>query len=130
MGKYTNILKKKFGYSSFRPKQLTIIKAIIKEKKDVNVTMFTGAGKSLCYQYPPVYKNKTAIVISPLISLMNDQQYKLEQKNIPVVCLNSTVFNKFNIVKDIMKNKYRIVYCTPEYIINSDDFLQELREMN
>ena len=74
MGKYTKALKEYFGFDSFRDHQLKIIKAIIEYDRDVCVIMFTGAGKSLCYQYPAVYTNKISLVISPLISLMNDQQ--------------------------------------------------------
>lgn len=123
---YNVTLKEKFNYDDFRDNQLNIIKNIIEDKKDVVVIMFTGAGKSLCYQFPAVYTNKVALVISPLISLSNDQSMKMKQLNIPVCCLNSTVRTK-SIFKDkILKNKYRLVYVTPEFIINEEEFVKEL----
>lgn len=128
MSDYTDVLKKYFGFDSFRGKQLEIISEVIENKRDACIIMFTGAGKSLCYQFPAVYTNKTAIVISPLISLSNDQAMKMTELNIPVCCLNSTVKFK-SIIKDkILKNKYRLVYVTPEFIIKEEEFLKELYE--
>src|SRR5579885_2633576 len=88
--------------------------------------MFTGSGKSLCYQFPAVFSNKTSIIVTPLISLMNDQQIKMEELNIPVCCLNSTIFNKNELKDEIFQNKYRLVYMTPEYLITQKSFLNQL----
>jgi ATP-dependent DNA helicase RecQ len=126
MPSYKKRLKKYFGFSKFRKNQKKIINAVLKDNKDVCAIMFTGAGKSLCYQFPAVFSKKTVIVISPLISLMNDQNIKLENSNIKSVCLNSTVSDKNKIKNKILKNKYRLVYTTPEYIINQEEFLLEL----
>jgi ATP-dependent DNA helicase RecQ len=126
MPSYKKRLKKYFGFSKFRKNQKKIINAVLKDNKDVCTIMFTGAGKSLCYQFPAVFSKKTVIVISPLISLMKDQTIKLENSNIKSVCLNSTVSDKEKIKKKIIKNKYRLVYTTPEYIINQEEFLLEL----
>ena len=63
----------------------------------------TGYGKSLCYQYPPVYLDTTAICISPLISLMEDQVLKLESQNIPAAFLGSAQKNKMNVHEDMMR---------------------------
>ncbi len=123
---YTKVLKKYFGFDAFRGKQLDIIKAVIEGKRDVCVIMFTGAGKSLCYQFPAVYTQKIAIVISPLISLSNDQAMKMEELNIPVCCLNSSVKFKNTIKENILKNKFRLVYVTPEFIVKEDAFIKEL----
>jgi Werner syndrome ATP-dependent helicase len=90
--------------------------------------MFTGAGKSLCYQFPSVYLNKVSIIISPLIALMNDQCIKLRDKDIPCTSLNSTTYNRYNVMKDILNNEYQLVYTTPEFIINHFDFLKKLYE--
>ena len=126
MGKYTTVLKEKFHYDKFRLKQLDIIRAILDEKRDTCAIMFTGAGKSLCFQFPPVYTQKVGVVISPLISLANDQLMKMDDLEIPACCLNSTVSYKDKLLKDIIDNKYRLVYTTPEYLVSHIDFILEL----
>jgi Werner syndrome ATP-dependent helicase len=123
---YTSVLTKVFKFSSFRDNQLKIIKAVLNDKRDVNATMFTGAGKSLCYQFPPVYLNKVSIIISPLISLMNDQTIKMNKLGIPTCSINSTISGIQKIKKDILKNKYRLVYTTPESMIKCESYLREL----
>lgn len=130
MKNYSDILLKYFGFDKFRDHQLEIINSIIQNRQDVCVVMFTGAGKSLCYQFPPVCENKICLVVSPLISLMNDQINKLEKNNIPSISLNCTVANKEDIKKKILINKYRLVYTTPEYITNQTNFLKELDKKN
>nr|QBK88702.1 MAG: DEAD/SNF2-like helicase [Mimivirus LCMiAC01] len=127
---YKKILKKYFGHSKFKDIQLDIIKTILDDKNDVLAVMSTGYGKSLCFQFPALYNNnKISLVISPLISLMNDQVIKLQKLNIPAVCLNSTVWQrKYEIKNDILDNKYRIVYTTPEFIIKAKEFIKRLEK--
>jgi Werner syndrome ATP-dependent helicase len=126
---YETVLEKEFNFKHFRDNQLDIIKHIL-NKKDVCAVLFTGAGKSLCFQYPAVYTNKITLVISPLISLMTDQELKLNQQGIPCCSLNSTISNnnKEILKQDIVSNKYRIVYTTPEYILTQKLFLFKLIE--
>ena len=125
---YLKTLKEWFGFDSFRDNQLEIIKSIVEEKRDVCATMFTGAGKSICYQFPAVYLNKTALVISPLISLMNDQMIKMNAANIPSVCLNSTVANVYGEKENILNGDYRIVYTTPEFVTEREVFIKDLEK--
>ncbi|KAJ4829824.1 hypothetical protein Tsubulata_025335 [Turnera subulata] len=103
------VLKKYFGYSAFRAYQEEVIHQIVNEKKDSLVVMATGSGKSLCYQVPPLIVEKTAIVVSPLISLMQDQAASL------LVMLGSVIFfffflkiaNLYIIIVQVMTLKQR-----------------------
>lgn len=128
--KYKKKLKKKFGFKSFKPNQLEIIDCILKDKRDVCAIMPTGYGKSLCYQFPPVFKKKVSIVISPLISLMEDQKLQLEEMKIQVCCLNSVQQNSHNIINEIIDGEYRVVYMTPEYACKAEYLFTELAEDN
>ena len=120
-------LKDSFKLDDFRDKQKKIIKAILKGR-DVCAIMFTGAGKSLCYQFPPVHVGKTGIIISPLKSLMNDQMSKLNILGIPAIALHGDIKNKKTLMKNILHNDYRIVYATPEFITSRKEFVKELYE--
>lgn len=71
--KHLDVLKKSFGHKNFRPLQWKIISSIINSKRDNCAIMTTGYGKSLCFQYPAIYTGGITLVISPLISLMEDQ---------------------------------------------------------
>jgi RecQ family ATP-dependent DNA helicase len=123
---YARFLKEQFGYDNFREKQLAIIRKLIENKRDVCGIMFTGLGKSLCFQYVPAYLNKTAVVISPLIALMNDQKSKLDTLGIASCCLNSSVPNRSELIKKIQNNEFRLVYVTPEYITRCDFIIKQL----
>ncbi|CAI9560052.1 unnamed protein product, partial [Staurois parvus] len=70
-------LKTYFGHSSFKPVQWKVIHSVLKDRRDNLVVMATGYGKSLCYQFAPVYTSGIGIVICPLISLMEDQVLQL-----------------------------------------------------
>ena len=83
-------LKRHWGYTGFRPLQERAVRGIL-AGHDCAVVMPTGGGKSLCYQLPAVILGGTAIVISPLIALMQDQVLQLRQLNIPAAFLNSTL---------------------------------------
>ena len=83
-------LKQFFGFNAFRTNQKDIIGAVV-EGKDVLAILPTGAGKSLCYQLPAMVLPGTAIVVSPLISLMQDQVESLYKNGIPSAYLNSSV---------------------------------------
>uniref|UniRef100_A0AAZ3PG05 DNA 3'-5' helicase n=1 Tax=Oncorhynchus tshawytscha TaxID=74940 RepID=A0AAZ3PG05_ONCTS len=94
-------LKMYFGHSRFKPVQWKVIHSVLKERRDNLVVMATGYGKSLCFQFPPVYCVGVSIVICPLIALMEDQVLQLE-------------------------GQYRVVYMTPEYCSGNISLLEQL----
>ncbi len=82
------VLRRYWGYHEFRPKQENVIRSLL-AAHDTCVVMPTGGGKSLCYQLPAVISGKTAVVVSPLIALMQDQAAQLAQMGIPAAAINS-----------------------------------------
>ncbi|XP_047405793.1 bifunctional 3'-5' exonuclease/ATP-dependent helicase WRN isoform X2 [Sciurus carolinensis] len=122
--KHIICLKTYFGHNSFKPVQWKVIHSVLEERRDNVVVMATGYGKSLCFQYPPVYIGKIGIVISPLISLMEDQVLQLEMSNIPACFLGSA--QSKNVLEDIKLGKYQIVYMTPEFCSGNLNLLQQL----
>lgn len=112
---HLDCLKEYFGHTSFRPSQWQIIRSVMEELRDNCVVMATGYGKSLCYQFPAVYLNGITVVVSPLISLMEDQVLALTTNHISACLLGTAQTNK-NIESEIRNGKYRVVYMSPEYI--------------
>lgn len=114
-----SLLKRFFGYSSFRPLQEDIITRII-SKKDSLVLMPTGGGKSICFQLPAIYLPGTAIVISPLIALMKDQVEGLIANGIPAAALNSMLPDeeRQRIRTLCMQGKIKLLYISPEGMVN------------
>ena len=117
--KLHQILKETFGYDSFRFEQFNIINSIL-EKRDTLAIMPTGGGKSLCYQIPALYLDGVTLVISPLISLMQDQVMNLKEYGVNSVFLNSSLsFGESQKVKaQILNGKVKIVYVSPEGILS------------
>ena len=111
------LLKKFFGYTSFRPLQAEIIQRTI-QKEDSLVLMPTGGGKSICFQLPAIYLPGTAIVVSPLISLMKDQVESLIANGIPSATLNSMMpEEEQQQVKQLcIQGKIKLLYISPERI--------------
>ncbi|KAL5558889.1 hypothetical protein UlMin_035100 [Ulmus minor] len=101
-----------FGFSSFRPYQKEVIEKII-EKRDCLVVMATGSGKSLCYQVPPLVVEKTGIIVSPLISLMQDQVMSLKQRGIKAEFLGSAQTDS-SVQMKAENGHFRILFMTPE----------------
>jgi ATP-dependent DNA helicase RecQ len=114
-------LKHYWGYSSFRPLQERIVKSLI-AGHDSCVVMPTGGGKSLCYQLPALVMGKTAVVISPLIALMQDQAAQLEQMGIPAAVLNSSITGEEQnrIMRQAREGAYRLLYLSPERLQRAD----------
>ncbi|KAL9320181.1 hypothetical protein ACSQ67_012020 [Phaseolus vulgaris] len=107
-----SVLKKYFGFSDFRPYQREVIEKIV-EKRDCLVVMATGSGKSLCYQVPPLVVKKTGIVVSPLISLMQDQVMALKQRGIKAEYLGSAQ-KDFTVHSKAERGQFDILFMTPE----------------
>src|SRR5579863_7457308 len=112
-------LKTHFGYNEFRPNQREIVSAIL-EGKDVIAILPTGAGKSICYQLPALLKPGLTVVISPLISLMQDQVMSLAKNGLPAACLNSSLLpHEMRHVMQHLKD-YKLLYIAPERFANPD----------
>lgn len=126
--KYLQVLKQFFGYSKFRPMQWKILHSVIIEKRDNCVIMATGYGKSLCYQFPSVLTGKTSVVISPLISLMQDQVLGLQAANIPSCYLGSAQENTAEVKDKLFRGEYRLLYITPEFAAVGTSILETLNE--
>ncbi|HKX00481.1 MAG TPA: ATP-dependent DNA helicase RecQ [Bryobacteraceae bacterium] len=114
-------LKRYWGYEGFRPLQERIVKSVL-DGHDVAVVMPTGGGKSLCYQLPALILGRTAIVISPLISLMQDQAAQLERMGIPAAVLNSTIepAAQNQVMRRAAQGAFRLLYLSPERIARED----------
>lgn len=113
------ILKKYFGYDTFREHQLEVIQKIT-DGKDAFVLMPTGVGKSICYQIPSIIRQGVGLVISPLIALMQDQVEALRQNGVSAEFLNSSLPHKeVQIVeKRVMSGRADILYVAPERLLN------------
>lgn len=117
------ILKKYFGYDSFRDAQETLIESILSGRDTVGI-MPTGAGKSLCFQIPALMMEGITLVISPLISLMKDQVGSLNQAGIHAAYLNSSLtMNQYYKALDFARQgRYPIIYVAPERLV-TEEFL-------
>ena len=122
-------LKTYFGYDSFRPLQEDIIRHLI-DRKDVLVLMPTGGGKSICYQLPALLSEGTAVVVSPLISLMKDQVETLCANGIAAGALNSNNDETENasLRRACMEGKLKLLYISPEKLLAEANYL--LRDMH
>ncbi|MCX8659950.1 DNA helicase RecQ [Gilliamella sp. B2772] len=110
-----DVLHNIFGYKSFRNQQKDIIESVI-DGRDVLAVIPTGGGKSLCYQIPAVVLPGTAIVISPLISLMKDQVDQLLVNGIPAAFLNATQsgIEQQNVINQYLNHSIKLLYISPE----------------
>ena len=109
------ILQKYFGYDSFRPGQQALIDGIL-SNRDVFGIMPTGGGKSICYQLPALLLPGITLVVSPLISLMQDQVQALLGAGIPAAYINSSLSasQMQAVYRNLLAGKYKLVYIAPE----------------
>jgi len=114
-------LRRYWGYSSFRPLQERIVRSLL-GGHDTCVVMPTGGGKSLCYQLPALVSDRTSVVISPLIALMQDQAAQLAQMGIPAAVLNSSIGNneQNQIIRQAQGGAFRLLYLSPERLQRAD----------
>lgn len=123
-------MKESFGLTQFRDLQREAINASM-SNRDVLVIMPTGGGKSLCYQLPAAVSSGVTIVISPLLALMDDQTAALTDLGIGAAFFsgNQTGSQAKNMMNDMMKLKYKLVYVTPEKVTKSKTFQKYLQKL-
>jgi len=114
-------LRRYWGFDSFRPLQERVVRSLM-AGHDSCVVMPTGGGKSLCYQLPALVSEKTAVVISPLIALMQDQAAQLAQMGIPSAVLNSSLAGAKQslVMREAEGGQYRLLYLSPERLARAD----------
>jgi len=120
-------LKLYFGYNDFRPNQREIVMACL-DGKDVLAILPTGAGKSICYQLPAMLMPGLVVVISPLISLMQDQVASLTKNNLSAAFLNSSL--RYEEMQHLLGHlhEYKMLYVAPERFANPE-FIKRLQQI-
>ena len=115
------VLKRVFGYDEFRPLQADIIQNIL-NRRDSLAIMPTGSGKSMCFQLPALLFPGLTVVVSPLISLMEDQVMQLRQAGVPAAFLNSTVAYEsyVHIQQQIRDGRIKLLYTSPETLLRPE----------
>ena len=130
MSRPQDILSEFFGYDQFRPNQLEIIKSLA-ANTDTFALLPTGGGKSICYQIPALMNSGLALIITPLVSLMIDQEESLRLMGINAVAIHSGL--RYREVEVILDNcafgDVKILFCAPERL-NSKIFIQRLEQFN
>ena len=126
----SEVLKKYWGYDSFRPKQEDIVRAAL-DGKDVLAILPTGGGKSVCFQVPAMIRDGIAIVVTPLIALMKDQVQNLNDRGIKALCVNAGMGRRE--VELTLNNAaygdFKFLYVSPERL-GTPPFRNYLQEMN
>src|SRR6187200_2797952 len=122
-----------WGYSSYRPLQKEAMHAVLAGRDSI-VVLPTGGGKSLCFQAPAMVRNGTAVVVSPLISLMKDQVDTLVGNGVPAALFNSSLSagEKSDVIAGLRSQRYKLLYVSPERLVGegSDAFLAMLSSID
>jgi superfamily II DNA helicase RecQ len=121
--------RKRFGIKTYRPGQQELIHHVMAGNDALGI-LPTGGGKSLCYQLPALFLPNAVLVVSPLISLMQDQHEKLTDNHVPAVKLNSTLnaAEERQSIKRIKSRSAELIYVTPERL-ESAEYLELLKQM-
>src|ERR1700760_3780232 len=129
MNQAMDVLRRVFGYPAFRGEQQAIIEHVA-SGGDALVLMPTGGGKSLCYQIPALLREGTAIVVSPLIALMQDQVAALRQLGIEAAFLNSSLdaFAQREVERRMLAGDLKLLYVAPERLL-TERFLEQMSKM-
>lgn len=122
-------LEKIFGFEEFRPLQKKVIDSLM-QGNDNLVLMPTGSGKSLCYQIPSICRSGVGIVVSPLISLMNDQVQSLQANGVKAAYYNSMLKSdeSYEVLSKLHQNQLDLLYIAPERLM-LDSFLERLQQL-
>lgn len=123
------ILRKIYGYESFRPNQYEIISHIL-DGKDVCGILPTGLGKSITFQIPAIYNKQSVIIVSPTISLMTDQVKRLNDLGLNACAYNSMVEDKQELLTDILNQEYQFIYISPEMINVNPKVIKKIHKNN
>lgn len=108
-------LRKYWGFDDFRPGQDEVVRSVFSGRQTL-VLFPTGGGKSLCYQVPATVLDGVTLVISPLVALMQDQVFQLQQKGVPATFVNSTI-SRSEVEQRLVNARngmYKLLYCAPE----------------
>ncbi|HJV64629.1 MAG TPA: DNA helicase RecQ [Geomonas sp.] len=124
------ILNEVFGYKSFRASQQEIVEQVI-SGGDAFVLMPTGGGKSLCYQIPALCLPGTALVVSPLISLMKDQVDALRENGVAAACYNSAMgeAEARRVLAEFHAGELKLLYVAPERLL-TDGFMERIKSLS
>ena len=109
-----------FGYSAFRPGQEEIVDLIL-DRQNVLVVMPTGAGKSLCYQIPALVSDRLAVIVSPLVALMDDQVAGLRANGVAAACVHSGLSRDEQVAnwRSVASGQCRLLYLSPERLMTA-----------
>ena len=116
-------LRDQFGLTKFKPLQWKIVQSVMVDRRDQAVIMSTGYGKSLTFQFQAVYEDKTVIVVSPLISLMEDQVLSLKSNGISAALMGSAQTRTAEVLRELEDGEISVLYVTPEYITENSQGL-------
>ncbi|MCC6862398.1 MAG: DNA topoisomerase 3 [Bryobacterales bacterium] len=114
-GRFLDLLRSAFGFESFRPNQEAVCRSLV-AGRDVLLVMPTGSGKSLCYQFPAIARGGTALVVSPLIALMEDQVAKLKERGFAAERIHSGRDRAASrqVCIDYLNGRLQFLYIAPE----------------